>query len=233
MEQNDTWNKLMGPHEPDLDGLSDVVKERFNEAIARTIRENDYMKFIDDMERAMIGTARNANGVVVAVYEQELCIKCKMESYGPDWAENIGIYTKEQMADKEYMASELYTTAAEDYYFNTVNALPYEKEHAPIIVEAFHDGEDRSDADRGGESIIGKQPSMFDDALIGTYRTQECEDVAVYDAGLLGNRLEAFHRGVKKGEEPLILRHFKVDDTRFEKLREQVNETVMEGFMYA
>ena len=47
-----------------------------------------------------------------------------------------------EKADEEFMRSELYTMAVEDFEYNTLRALPYQHEHAPLIVEGFYvDGE--------------------------------------------------------------------------------------------
>lgn len=129
-------DRLAEPHGPDLTGQSPVVHERFDESAGRAECNEDYIVFLDGMEKALIGTA-DVGGTQVAVYERELCIQCLMENYGPNWADACGDYTEEQKADEEFMRSELYTMAVEDFEYNTLRALPYQHEHAPIIVEGF------------------------------------------------------------------------------------------------
>lgn len=128
---------IMEDHRPNLEGMSDTVKERFSMVDELAEANDDYIVLLDNMEKALIGTMTNEHGVTVAVYERELCIRCLMESYGPDWAKTMGCYTKKQMADEAFMEEELYTTAVEDFEYNTLRALPYQHEHAPVIVDGF------------------------------------------------------------------------------------------------
>ena len=127
----------------DRKGLSKAVKARFKEATRRANKRNEYMVFPDGCEKGMIGTIVNENGIEVPVYEYELSVRSKMESYGPNWAEEMGDYTEEQLADADFMESELYTLANDDFNYNTVRStvrsLPYQHEHAPIILEVLHD----------------------------------------------------------------------------------------------
>ena len=224
---------IFGPHELDVSDFSETVQKRFAEATDRTNAADDYMLFIDDIERAMIGTAKNDAGVIVAVSEQELGIKCKMDSYGPDWADTLGDYTEEQKADEGFMHSELYTLAYDDFNYNTLRSLPYKYEHAPIVFEAFHDGEERGDATRWDESIIARGDNRFDDALLGTWENADCEHVAVYDIDLLGDRVADLLKELGDGPKPVFIKHFMVDNERFETFREEVNEETMEKLMYA
>ena len=243
---------LFAPHEVDVSGFSPVVQARFAEAIERIKAEKDKMYFLDDMERAMIGTAMvqyvppRESGAdnektespapitkLVAVYERELAIKCKMESYGSDWADNIGTYTAEERADEGFMQGELYTLACDDFGFNTLRSLPYKHEYAPVIFEAFHEGDERSDLDQFDEPVVAHGDSRFDDALIGTYENGDGDTAAVYDIGLLGDRLDDLLKTLGDGPKPLLLNHFKVDDGQFETFRKTVNEEEMEKLMYA
>jgi hypothetical protein len=232
-EEKEKIKEVFGPHEVDVSAFSGTVQKRFAEATDRTNAADDYMLFIDDMERAMIGTAKNESGVTVAVYEQELGIKCKMDSYGPDWADTIGDYTEEQKADEGFMHSELYTMAYEDFSYNTLRSLPYQYEHAPIVFEAFHDDDERGDATRWDEPILGRGDSRFDDALLGTYENSDCQYVAVYDGGLLGGREADLLKELGDGPKPIFINHFTVDNERFETFRKEVNEETMEKLLYA
>ena len=230
-EEKEKIEDVFGPHDLDVSGFSETVQARFAEATDRTNKRNDYMLFLDDLERAMIGTAVNDAGTEVAVYERELCIRCKMDSYGPNWKKDMSIGTSEDENDAD--DSELYTMALEDFEYNTVRSLPYQYEHAPIIFEAFHDDEERGDKTRWDEPIVARGDARFNDALLGTWENADCQYVAVYDIGLLGDRVVELIKSLGDGPKPVLINHFAVDNERFEELRTAVNETVMEKFMYA
>lgn len=101
--------------EPDLTKVSPVVKQRFAEASELAEDNDDQIYFIDGMERALIGTMVNADGVRVAVYEKGLCLDCLMDD----------------MTEEE---------AIDWFEYNTLRSLPYLHEHAPVIIERFeHD----------------------------------------------------------------------------------------------
>lgn len=136
-------DELSKPHRPNLDGKSEVVKARFDDVDLIAENNDDYIMLLDGMEEALIGTA-DVNGTVVAVYERNLCIKCIAKGYGKKWYENLG-YSEEEIRDKEYMAVELYRTATEDFEFNTLGSLPYQHEHAPLIITGFDIDEARWD----------------------------------------------------------------------------------------
>ena len=102
-EEKKKIDDLFAPHDLDLEGFSDAVKARFEEATCRTDKQNEYMLFPDGCELGMIGTMVNEHGIEVPVYERGLSIRSKMKSYGPDWAKEMGVYTEEQLSDPEYM----------------------------------------------------------------------------------------------------------------------------------
>ena len=79
MMETKNLENIFAPHEPDLTGFSRTVKSRFQEATRRTL--NDYMVFPDGCEKGLIGTMVNGHGVEVPVYERELSIMSKAESY--------------------------------------------------------------------------------------------------------------------------------------------------------
>lgn len=133
--------ELGKPHRPNLDGKSEVVKARFENVDWIAEDNEDYIMLLDGMEEALIGTA-DVNGTVVAVYERTLCIKCLAKGYGKKWYENLD-YSEEEIRDKEYMEAELYRTATEDFEFNTLGSLPYQHEHAPLIITGFDIDENR------------------------------------------------------------------------------------------
>ena len=238
-QEKEKIEDVFGPHDLDVSGFSETVQARFAEATKRVEAVNDYMLFPGDLERAMIGTttSRDGRSSVVAVYERALCIKCKMESYGPDWRKACGFEDENgnptgcEMGESE--EDELYIMAVDDFDYNTMRSLPYQYEHAPIVFEAFTDGEDRSDKTRWDEPIIARGDNRFDDALLGTWENADCEHVAVYDIGLLGDRVADLLKELGDGPRPILINHFTVDNERFEAFREEVNEETMEKLMYA
>jgi len=147
-DNNELPEGLRGPNAPDLTGQSPTVIERFSDCDAIAEGNDDYIVFLDGMEKALVGTA-DVNGVHVAVYERELCIRCIMEGYGDDWADTIGTYTDEQKADADFMEEEKYTMAVEDFEYNTLRALPYQHEHAPLIIDGFFVDSERWEAFMG------------------------------------------------------------------------------------
>lgn len=239
---------LFGPHPLVLKGFSKAVKARFKEATRRTDKQNEYMVFPDGCEKGMIGTIVNEHGIEVPVYEYELSVRSKMDSYGPNWAEEIGGYTEEQLDDADFMESELYTLANDDFNFNTIRSLPYQHEHAPIILEVLHDIEERSDSNRWDMPIVGKLDKRWDDAFVGTIEGNGGDPVAVYEFGLFVKAVMAemgvdakFGKKLAKkyldegvnGGKPAILYGFKVDTERWNALRDDINDELMEAFFNA
>lgn len=127
--------ELKKQHGPDLTGQSPVVCDRFEEVDEIADNNEDYIMLLDGLEKALVGTAE-VNGTVVAVYEEELCIKCIMDNYGDKWYEGLG-YSDDEINDAGFMEAELYRSAREDYEYNTVRSLPYQHEHAPMIIKGF------------------------------------------------------------------------------------------------
>lgn len=206
------------------------------------------MLFLDGCEKGMIGTIVNEHGIEVPVYEYELSVRSKMESYDPNWAEELGGYTEEQLADADFMASELHTLADDDFNFNTVRSLPYQHEHAPIIMEALHDIGERGDSIRWDLPIVVKLDKRWDDAFVGTIEGNTDCPVAVYEFDLFvkavmaetgvdakfGKKLanEYIDEGIN-GDKPVILYGFKVDADRWDALGKDINDEMMEAFFDA
>lgn len=247
-EEKQKIEDLFGPHPLDLKGFSKAVKARFTEATRRADKRNAYMVFPDGCEKGMIGTIVNEHGIEVPVYEYELSVRSKMESYGPNWAEEMGGYTEEQLADVDFMESELHTLADDDFNFNTVRSLPYQHEHAPIILEALHDIGERGDSIRWDMPIVGKLDKRWDDAFVGTIEGNTDCPVAVYEFGLFVKAMMAemgvdakFGKKLAKkyldegviGGKPAILYGFKVDADRWDALRDDINDELMEEFLNA
>lgn len=245
-EEKQKIEDLFGPHPLDLKGFSKAVKARFKEATRRTDKQNEYMVFPDGCEKGLIGTMVNGHGVEVPVYEHELSIMSKAESYGSDWATDIGDYTEEQLADKEYMAGELYTMAQDDFEYNTVRSLPYQHEHAPVIMDALHDNDERTESTRWDTDIVGRLDERWNPAFVGTVEGPDCEPVAVYEYGLMVDTMMHEH-GVDAElaktlldnfldlaeVRPTILYGFDVDRDRWNSVSENINDEVMEEFFNA
>lgn len=160
----------------------------------------------------------------------------------------MGDYTEEQLADADFMESELYTLANDDFNFNTVRSLPYQHEHAPIIMQALHDIGERGDSIRWDMPIVGKLDKRWADAFVGTIEGNTDCPVAVYEFGLLvkavmaemgvdakfGKKLakEYIDEGIN-GDKPVILYGFKVDADRWDALGKDINDAMMEAFFDA
>lgn len=247
-EEKKKIDELFAPHDLDLKGFSDAVKARFEEATCRTDKQNEYMLFPDGCELGMIGTMVNEHGIEVPVYERGLSIRSKMKSYGPDWAKEMGVYTEEQLSDPDYMETELFTAAEEDFEYNTVRSLPYQHEHAPVIMEVLHDIDERGDSIRWEMPIVGKLDKRWDSAFIGTIENSDCEPVAVYEFGLLVKAMmaendvdadfgkELTEKYLAEGihcDNTIIMHGFKVDEARWDALRNDINDELMEVFLDA
>ena len=118
-----------------IKGLPSLVRERIDEARAADYEDGDSIVLLHGMERAMIGTVENAAGKIVAVYEEELCIRCLMEDM-----------SKPEDAGDDWGEDDAYTDALEFYEYNTVRALPYIGDSAPIIIRGFDVDSDRWEA---------------------------------------------------------------------------------------
>ena len=73
------------------------------------------------------------------MYERQLCIKCIAEGYDDkDIAElHKDEYSEEELQNPELLQELKLRDAEEFYEYNTVRALPYAHEAAPVIVEGF------------------------------------------------------------------------------------------------
>lgn len=118
-----------------IKGLPSLVRERIDEARAMDYEDGDSIVLLHGMERAMIGTVENAAGKIVAVYEEELCIRCLMEDM-----------SKPEDAGDDWGEDDAYTEAREFYEYNTVRALPYIGDSAPMIIRGFDVDSERWEA---------------------------------------------------------------------------------------
>lgn len=109
-----------------IKSLPALVRERIDEARAADYEDGDSIVLLHGMERAMIGTVENAAGKIVAVYEEELCIRCLMEDM-----------SKPEDAGDDWDEDDAYTDAREFYEYNTVRALSYIGDSAPMIIRGF------------------------------------------------------------------------------------------------
>lgn len=102
---------------------SKAVAERYDEACDRDDELGANIVMFDDMEDGMVGTTVNAAGIVVPVYERELCIRSLARKFMKS-----GDYKDEDEAN---------LAATEWFEFNTMGTLPYLKDQAPVIIESF------------------------------------------------------------------------------------------------
>ena len=87
-------------------------------ALADELGEEIYK--LDDMDAALVGTHITEQGNTVLVYDRKKCIECLMDS-----------------SLKDDSDEDPYEMAEEWFEYNTMRALPYMHEKAPIIVELF------------------------------------------------------------------------------------------------
>lgn len=117
---------------------SDTVKERYDEACDTDDERGANIVMLHDMEDAMVGTMETADGIVVAVYERELCVKA--------------IANRFAKGDEYKDYDEAYEAALAWFECNTVRALPYIGKNAPVIISGF-----MVDSDRW-EGFLDEQP---------------------------------------------------------------------------
>lgn len=108
---------------------SDTVKERYDEACDTDDERGANIVMLHDMEDAMVGTMENADGIVVAVYERELCVKA--------------IANRFVKSDEYKDYDEAYEAALEWFEYNTLRTLPYIGKNAPVIISGFMVDSDR------------------------------------------------------------------------------------------
>lgn len=86
--------------------------------------------------------------VTVAVYERNLCIKCIADDYDDkDIAElHKNEYTEEELKNPDLLRELKLRDAEEFFEYNTIRALPYAHQAAPIILEGFDVDDDRWEA---------------------------------------------------------------------------------------
>ena len=103
--------------------MSSTVQERISEARDRDAGDGANIVLLHGFESAMVGTATNKDGKTIAVYEEGLCLKCIMERLKvehPDMSEQ-----------------EIYEDALDAWDYNTMRAMPYMGEAAPLVIQAF------------------------------------------------------------------------------------------------
>ena len=103
--------------------LSPVVQERIAEARERDEDDGDNIVLLHSFESAMIGTTQNEHGKTVAVYEEGQCIRLLMKQIHQD--------------NPDIPEDELYSEAPDCWSYNTLRAIPYLAERAPLIIQCF------------------------------------------------------------------------------------------------
>jgi len=93
-----------------------LVKENISDIAGE---DYDNIVYINGMDKALVGCHMTDDGIFVAVYDRELCLKCLEE-----------MFSKSCKPDDDP-----YEMAQEWFEYNTLRALPYQHERAPIIIE--------------------------------------------------------------------------------------------------
>ena len=85
--------------------------------------------------------------VTVAVYERNLCIKCIADDYDDEGIAELhkGEYTEEELKNPDLLRELKMRDAEEFFEYNTIRALPYAHQAAPLILEGFGTDEERWD----------------------------------------------------------------------------------------
>ena len=109
------------------DTLPENVKERLEEVDCD--EEGTEIVLLHGMERALVGTMLNSKGILVAVYEENLCIECLADDFRKD---NPDRDDTENWADAE-----------EWFSYNTLRAIPYMGDGAPVVISGFHRDEEK------------------------------------------------------------------------------------------
>lgn len=102
---------------------SSTVQERISEARDRDAGDGSNIVLLHGFESAMVGTATNKEGKTIAVYEEGLCLKCLMERLRAEHPD-----TSEQ---------EIYEDALDAWDYDTMRAMPYMGETAPLVIQGF------------------------------------------------------------------------------------------------
>lgn len=122
-ENKPTREEIMADRADIRARYSPAVAERYDEACDRDDDLGANIVMFDEMEDAMVGTTVNAAGIVVPVYERELCIKSLAKKY---------------MASGDYKDEDDANLAATEWFeHNTMGTLPYLKDQAPVIIDSF------------------------------------------------------------------------------------------------
>lgn len=103
--------------------LQPSIQERIAEAKERDKDDGGNVILLHGFEGAMIGTVRMPDGRARAVYEEGLCLKLLMN----DIRKN----------NPEMPEEELYMDAVDAWDYNTMRAIPYMGECAPVIIQGF------------------------------------------------------------------------------------------------
>lgn len=109
------------------DTLPANVKERLEEVECDADDTN--IVLLHGMERALVGTMLNSKGILVAVYEENLCIECLADDFRKDNPDRDDV--------------ENWTDAEEWFSYNTLRAIPYMGEGAPVVIRGFHRDEEK------------------------------------------------------------------------------------------
>lgn len=99
----------------------DMAAQKKAEIIERAEEFDCEIAFLDDLDKALVGTHIKPDGQVVAVYDRGLCLECLADGFSKDCAED----------------DDPYEMAIEWFQYNVERSLPYLHEKAPIIIESI------------------------------------------------------------------------------------------------
>ena len=102
---------------------SSTVQERISEARDRDAGDGSNIVLLHGFESAMVGTTTNKDGKTIAVYEEGLCLMCLMKRL------------KAEHPDKS--EQEIYEDALDAWDYDTMRAMPYMGETAPLVIQGF------------------------------------------------------------------------------------------------
>lgn len=198
----DEEKKAMREHEEYLDSLPEEVKKRLEIARKRDASgDGDNIILLHGLEKGMVGTMVNDYGITIAVYERNRSIDHLAEDFDKD--------------NPERNEDECRAEATEWFDYNTVRAIPYMGESAPMIIEAFDDGDREYKID---EEMVEKVPGLPEGGIVAMTENSECEPVPVYETGrcveLLKSQVEGGSEELAKDRMRELVKEYEDDQVR-------------------
>lgn len=198
----DEEREAVRKHEEYLDSLPEEVKKRLEIARKRDASgDGDNIILLHGLEKGMVGTTVNDYGITIAVYERSRSIDHLAEDFDKD--------------NPERNEDECRTDAIEWFDYNTVRAIPYMGESAPMIIEAFDDGDREYKID---EEMVEKVPGLPEGGIVAMTENSECEPVPVYESDrcveLLKSQVEGGSEELAKDRMRELVKEYEDDQVR-------------------